>query len=383
MKNILNNLQNIGLTGNLKSSKYYRSLSEIQKKIHSEIPDMNYSKRYTAEVHIREEIFGGKNCKKIVAFLITNGCEWALGGANGCTMCGHLSKQALNGKRLSCNDIIKQFDDFYHNTNFSEYPIICLFNNGSFFNENEIPAEARYYMLEKINRNPLIEMMVVETRPEFVTEREMKITSEIMNDTYVEVAMGLEDWDDNVRTFCLNKGFTLQNFEKAAKTINEYLNLRCYVLLKPPFLTELESIRHSVETINKAISFGSKTIFLESCTVQNNTFVELLHSNGKYNSPWLWSIIEVIRKSQRADKLLIGLFQFFPSPKIVPYNCAKCSTRIIQSFKEYNKSLDISVLMEIGCECKDRWLDELQRAPVPFEQRYLKVLENIQGDIFR
>jgi hypothetical protein len=126
-------------------------------------------------------------------------------------------------------------------------------------------------MLKKISSNPYIKMLVLETRPEFVTEEKIKEISNLIPDKHVGISIGLEIKDDFYRTICINKGFTLNQFEHAANIIKKYLNLRSYVLLKPPFLTEKESIYQAIETINYAFDIGCTTVSLESCTVQDYT----------------------------------------------------------------------------------------------------------------
>ena len=59
---------------------------------------------------------------------------------------------------------------------------------------------------------------------------------------------------------CLNKGFSLAQFEKAAKIIIDNLYLRTYVMLKPPFLTEKESIDEAIKTIEYVFSLGASTV---------------------------------------------------------------------------------------------------------------------------
>jgi uncharacterized Fe-S cluster-containing MiaB family protein len=79
-------------------------------------------------------------------------------------MCGHLAKQARRDKPISVEDYLRQFEKEFKQIDFKEYPILNLYNNGSFINDNEIAPEARRGMLKMINDNPEIKMLVLETR---------------------------------------------------------------------------------------------------------------------------------------------------------------------------------------------------------------------------
>jgi len=378
MEESLGKQQNVGLEGFLKKSYYYKSISKIMSIIHSKIPLGDYdTKAVASPTNIREELFDGVNYKRAVMYLMSNGCEWALKGAHGCTMCGHLAKQTRMGEEISVDDYLHQFEGEFEKIDFKEYPLLSLFNNGSFLNDNEIPPAARCEMLKKINANPDIKMLVLETRPEFTTEEKVKEIKALVPDKYVEIGVGLEVKDDIYRTICVNKGFSLRQFDSAVSIIINHLNLRTYVLLKPPFLTEKESIEQAIETIEYAFAVGSTTVSLEGCTVQDYTLVKYLNDRGLYSTPWLWSIVEVIKRLKTPGNLIVGLFQFYPPPHAVPHNCDQCSERVIESFHQYNRTLDVKVFDEITCECKKKWEEILREKPLPFEKRLEMIMREI------
>lgn len=89
-------------------------------------------------------------------------------------------------------------------------------------------------------------MLILESRPEFISKHVLDELMGVCESQYVEVAIGLEVVDDLIRSVCLNKGYCLETFEAAVKTIEgakwPNLGVRAYVMLKPPFLTEREGI---------------------------------------------------------------------------------------------------------------------------------------------
>jgi archaeosine synthase beta-subunit len=378
-------LSDADLEMELKYSTYYSNISEAQQIIHSMIPIERFDKNRSAaaETGVREELLNGQNYKRAVIYLLTNGCEWALKGAHGCTMCGHIAKQTREDYKLSTNDLLRQFDDEYDRIDFNKYPILNLYNNGSFLNDNEISPAARDRMLGIINMNPNIKMLVIETRPGYVTEENINSVAKIVTNKYVEVGIGLEIKNDHYRKICINKGFTALQYERAAQIIRKYLNLRTYVLLKPLFLTEKEAIDNAVETIEYAFHVGARTISLEACTIQDYTLMKMLYDSQLYDTPWLWSIIEVIKRSNPLGKLIIGLFKFYPSPTMVPHNCDRCNTIVMEAIIKYNRTLDARELENIDCQCKREWRNILNRRSEPFEKglkQFYKLLIKLRNN---
>lgn len=381
---LLGSPENTGLKGDLSKSQYYRLISEAQRIIHAQIPNENCNtdKVAAVETGLREEIFEGVNYKRAVVYLMSNGCEWALKSAHGCMMCGHLAKQTRRDKPISVKDYLKQFEEEFEKIEFKEYPILNLYNNGSFINDNEIPPEARKGMLKKINENPDIKMLVLETRPEFVTEEKVREIKRLIPDKHIELGVGLEMKNDFYRGICINKGFSLQRFNVAANIITKHLNLRTYVLLKPLFLTEKEGIELAIETVEHSFAMGATTVSLEACTIQDYTFMKYLYERGLYSPPWLWSIIEVVKGIKAPGKLIVGLFKFFPSPSKVPNNCDRCNEKVMEAIVQYNRTLDTKVFNGIRCECKKEWKKILGEKPIPFEER-LKPIPELLNELKR
>lgn len=374
-------LSSEGLQWELGQSQYYKIISEMQKKIHAQIPSQSFNTaRVAAPTDIRTEVFNGINYNRAVIYLMSNGCEWALKSAHGCTMCGHLGRQTRRENTIEADDFIKQFSEEFARIDFEKNPLLNVYNNGSFLNDREIPPSARKAILEMVNADPHIKMLVIETRPEFVTEQKVVEIKRLIPEKHVEVAIGLELKNDLYRQLCLNKGFSARKFEEAARIINRDLHLRTYAFLKPPILSEKESIGEAIETVEYAFDQGSATVSLEACTIQDYTLVDYLFKRGLYTPPWLWSIVEVIRRSQAKGKLIVGLFQFYPSPNIVPYNCSRCSERLLSALRVYNRTLDKRALGNLVCSCKEEW-EKLKRESIPFDRRLEGIIKELEPEI--
>ena len=368
--------------GPLSSAQYVLFISKVMRVLHSRIPEEHRDlSEVPAPVDYREERFENENRRRAVLFLLSNGCEWALAGANGCTMCGHLAKQTRSLAPLSADELMSQFMGEFAKIDFSRAPILNLYNNGSFFNEREIPGPARIRMLKEIHRNKSIRMLVVESRPEFITERMMAETRALVPDLHVEVAMGLEAMDDRKRMICVNKGFTLNAYDRAMQIIrNSGLRPRSYVLLKPPFFSEKEGIEEAIRTTEHAFNAGASTVSIEACTNQRYTLTEYLLESRLFRLAKLWSIVEVVKKTHHLGNLLVGLFQFFPKPENVPYNCRRCSNRVLSALREYNRTLRIEALEGLDCGCKADWEEELRVNQGTFEHRLEAFIAKVLDD---
>lgn len=361
-KDALGPLKNVEESTCLSASQYYTFIAEFMRYLHSGIPPNDYLDfRKPAHIEIRDSFFRGKNTKRAVVFLLSNGCEWALKNANGCTMCGHIAKQARKDQPISTDDFVTQFENAFSSIDFEEIPVLNIFNNGSFFNDNELPREARTTILNLIGKNTDVKRLLVESRPEFITESVIRETKSLIPGTEIEIAIGLETTDDIRRSISLNKGFSLRQFTDAAGIIRKNkVHLRSYILLKPPFFSEKEAINDAVQSIETAFSLGVGTVSLEAMTVQKYTLVEYLYNNDLYQLPWLWSIVEVVRRTAHLGKVIIGLFKFYPSPDTVPNNCPICNQKVMDAIIRYNKKLDPDVFKQLHCQCKEAWKEVLE-----------------------
>ena len=363
-EDFLGPIKNVQDSKCLSASQYYSFIATFMQHLHSSIPAndfLDFSR--PAHIEIRNDFFRGKNTRRAVVFLLSNGCEWALKSAYGCTMCGHIAKQARKDQPISTADFVTQFETAFSSIDFDGIPVLNIFNNGSFFNDDELPYEARKTILNLIKKNKGIKRLLVESRPEFITQSVLQETKSLIPGTELEIAIGLETTDDIRRSISLNKGFSLRQFTDAANIIRKNnLILRSYILLKPPFFSEKEAILDSIRSIETAFSLGVKTVSLEAMTVQKYTLVEWLYNNNLYQMPWLWSIVEVIKRTAHLGRVIIGLFKFYPSPDSVPNNCHLCNNKVMDAIIEYNKTLRPDVFNQLHCKCKEDWKEVLEKS---------------------
>lgn len=315
-----------------------------------------------------DKVFNAEKKKKVTRWTLLlpgSGCAWAKNSA-GCHMCGFKVKidQINRGKPASITKLMTIFQlGKSLITSTSPYNL-TIYNGGSFLNDEEIPLEVQEKICREVERSSSIEQLIVESRPEFVTDDKVKLLTSLLGRKNLTVAIGLESVSDYVREVCINKGFSTKDYERAVEILKKNgAELSTYVFLKPIYLSEQESIEEAIRTTRYVFSLGSSEIIVESAFIQQGTKMEKLYLQGKFQPPWLWSIIEVVRRTSHLGPVNIGGFEDEPPPLAIPHNCERCSPRLMRLFRDYNESLDVSLLRNGYCSCKIEWKKEVGYHP--------------------
>jgi radical SAM enzyme (TIGR01210 family) len=299
-----------------------------------------------------KDILDGKIVEAFVVILRSRGCFWAK--KSGCLMCGY-NRDCL--ETVSSENLIAQFEKAMEKH--AGQPFVKVYTSGSFLDPGEIDPEARDRILQLINEKS--DRVLVESRPEFVSKAALEKVGNRVKD--VEIAIGLETADDNIRVRCINKGFGFKDFERACNTAREAkASIRTYLLLKPPYLSEQAAINDAIQSI-KIAGPMSQTISINPMNVQRGTVVETLWKKGFYRPPWLWSLLSVLeRGSKTTDARIISSPSGGGSRRGV-HNCDNCDAKILEAIEMFSLGGDQKFLEGLGCTCKNRWLDYLDVEP--------------------
>lgn len=275
----------------------------------------------------------------ITAIITTRGCSWRK-----CYMCSYWGES----RNLSDEFLKKQIDQLVEKL--SGVGILKIFTSGSFLDEREISAEIRRYFLDKI-REAGVKKLIIESRPEFIAKEKL----EDFNGLELEVGIGLETANDFIREQCINKGFNFSDFIKSAKILRDHgFRVKCYLLLKPPFLSESEAIEDVIVSAEKVIDYVD-VISVNLMNIQKDTLVEKLWKKSLYRPPWLWSAVEVLKNISTeviCDPVAGGKVRG-------PHNCGKCDRNVVSAIKLFSITQDKN-LLEIDCDCKKVWLKSLE-----------------------
>ena len=312
-----------------------------------------------------EEVLDVKKNKRVPRWILLlpgSGCSWAKEPGGGCYMCGFKTKidQINHGKQASPAKLMAIYRLGKLLISGESPHILIIYNGGNFFNEAEIPLSVQQEISRDVAKSPSIETLLVESRPEFITDEKIKSLTSLLKGKKLKVGIGLESVTDYVRDKCINKGFSREDYETSIEILKANgAEVLTYVFLKPLYLTEAESIEEAIETIEYAFFVGCDEVALESAFIQEGTKMKELYLQGEFQPPWLWSIIEVVKKTSYLGPIHIGGFEDEPPPLDVPHNCEKCSERITNLFKEYNKNLDVTLLEDAHCKCKAEWREQI------------------------
>ncbi|MHA1955394.1 MAG: archaeosine biosynthesis radical SAM protein RaSEA [Candidatus Thorarchaeota archaeon] len=295
--------------------------------------------------------------KALSIVLGTVGCTHARSSSGGCTMCSYL----LDGTEQNPSDdqIVEQFLVAFQTLQDEPAPLsVKIYTSGSFLDLEEVSLDARNRILEHITKDKRITEVVLESRPEFVSDTSMSDVRGILGDKHIEIGIGLESWSDRTRSICINKGFDGESFKHALETAKKFnVGVRAYVLLKPPFLTEQEAISDSVGTIKEAASMWATTISVNPLNVQKYTLVERLWSRDAFRPPWLWSVIEVLKqaRSQVESRIRLLCDPVAAGKRRGAHNCGSCDKEVIDAIREFSLNQDEKVFESLSCDCKAQW----------------------------
>jgi radical SAM enzyme (TIGR01210 family) len=285
------------------------------------------------------------------------GCAHARSDEGGCTMCSYLLDGASRNPTEA--EFITQFQTAMNQLVKEHAPLsVKIYTSGSFLDSDEIPLQTRNEILQAISVDDRIQEVVLESRPEYVTDAVMADVREILGDRHIEIGIGLESSSDLIRSVCINKSFNLDTFRDSVEIARKHsIGTRAYVLLKAPFMTERSALIDAQKTVTDAIALGVTTISLNPVNVQRNTLVEELWEKGKYRPPWLWSVIEVLR---HASSVAGGAANIVCDPVAAgksrgTHNCGKCDAAIVDAIRKFSLDQDVKIFDSLNCNCRELW----------------------------
>ena len=156
-----------------------------------------------------------------------------------------------------------------------------LYNGGSFFDPAAIPI-ADY---GDIARQVLFARhIIVESHPRLIGRK--AITFRDLLRGSLEIGLGLETVHPTILPR-LNKNFTLDHFATAAQFLRrEGMEVRAFVLVKTPFMTETEGLDWAVKSARFAFETGATVVSLIP-TRGGNGAMERLRESGEFAPPRL------------------------------------------------------------------------------------------------
>ncbi|MBW6451198.1 MAG: DUF5591 domain-containing protein [DPANN group archaeon] len=236
---------------------------------------------------------------KTATFIVKSGqCSWGK-----CIYCGY---GKIVGLDANINKINSDIDYFFEKN--KDITTLKIFGSGSFVDEKQFPKESQKYLVDKCLKNN-IKNLFFESRPEFITEKNLKIFKNL-NFT---VAIGLEIADNTILEK-LNKGFKIEDYIKATEIIKKSGgNSRTYLLVNPPYINNVES------ELNKSVEFvlkHSDTIVLINLYPHANADMLNLYLDLKWKPLNKTEFDKVTKKWKDTNNIEFDFETFIFSPRI-------------------------------------------------------------------
>ncbi|WP_437909545.1 hypothetical protein WME95_17710 [Sorangium sp. So ce327] len=305
----------------------------------------------------------GECVDRLVLFLRGTGCAWVSQGG-GCTFCGFWDATRF-GERVTDEQYRKQVEAAVdaEGARIARYPIVCLYNDGSLIDEAEIGRGAVTTIVRRIAELPTVRRVVIEAKVSDLREDLVRELVDAAAPKQIEIAVGFESANADVRDLCVNKSFSLRQFEQKSALVKSLgAQLVPLVMVKPPFLTEAQAIEDVVSTLQFLEGLGLPRVDLEMATVEAHTLVQDLYRHGLYQPPRLWSVIAVVERSRTLG--LTTPVYISPPNYSVPSlahaaNCRECTPAVVRAIEAYNHRFDASSFGSLGCACRADWLAEI------------------------
>ena len=227
-------------------------------------------------------------------------------------------------------------------SNLPQAEVIKLYNAGNFFDAGAIPREDWSEIAESV---AMFERVIVESHPKMIDDRAKEFRDLLAG--RLEVAIGLETVQEDVLER-LNKQMTLAEFERSVRFCRDNkIDVRAFILLRPPFVGEAEGVEWCKRSIEFAFSVG-----VQCCAVvptrAGNGALDQLRRQGLFAPPSLRSLEEVL-----AYGLSLGRGRVFVDLWDVEmfFDCPRCGPARAERLKRMNLSQAVSTQPSaISCE---------------------------------
>lgn len=337
--------------------------------------------------------WNGQPETKVLAWFASPGCAWSLAG--GCTMCNFSADEKPMTVAEASRSFAAHLDILDRGTR-----RIHLGPGGSFFDDREVPAPLRDEVLRGCSALPSLRSVGLETRPSLVTFKKLMRAIECLPDTVGDLTLGfgLECLDPLVREVAINKGYGTNHIDRAISVIERAnlaqsrvrVDFEVYVLLKPLFLTERESIDEALRTIKWSFGRGATTVALFMNTIKHSTVQGYLANRQdlqppyRYEAPYFRTAVEVLRglpPTARAWTQVLG-----PQSGVLaeeqPRGCDLCTPLMLGAIMGFNFTRDSAILEEAArawCPCRADWESTMEVTGLPLGERIEQGIEILEA----
>lgn len=294
----------------------------------------------------------------VILFIVfyTLACRWSR--CLGCNLPSVMSKTPIGfGSLMAQVDTCFSNPKVYEKQELIEKVIVS--NNGSVLDQQTFSSTALMYLLARLNLAlPNLKTLSVETRPEFVDLAELEFLARALvegnSSPQLEIAIGVEAFDEVIRNEIYDKGVSLETVDKLAQQMAPYgFHLKCYFMQKPvPEMNDeeaIEDIHRAIEHLDKlANRFDlSVNMHLNPTYVAKGTILENAFDEGRYTPPTLADVAQaaLFGKGKRLS-IFLGLSD---EGLAVPEGSflREGDDELIEKLEQFNRTQDYDILERI------------------------------------
>ena len=268
-----------------------------------------------------------------------------------CTMCD-LWKYTLD-ERVPVGAIPAQIDHALARLPGARH--IKLYNAGNFFDAQAIPPEDHTAIAARVCH---FETVIVENHPRLTDDRCVTFRDLLSSSSptrfnegpHLEIALGLETVHPDILPQ-LNKRMTVADFDRAATFLRGHdIDVRAFLLLKPPGLNERDGIEWCVKSLVHAFDVGASVCSVIP-TRSGNGIMDRLVESGDFSLPTIRSMEEVLERGielNRAGDTTRRIFiDLWDAEKFC--DCVLCGPARITRLRRMNLSQQIEPSVECDC----------------------------------
>lgn len=218
---------------------------------------------------------------------------------------------------------------------------VKLYNSGNFFDRQAIPTEDHSEIAELVADHRTV---IVENHPRFCGPVCAEFQSRI--DGQLEIALGLETVHEATLKQ-LNKRMSLDQFRRTTEELlSSEIQLRAFIMLKPPGINEEEGVEWAIRSIEFAFDCGVNTCAVIP-TRGGNGLLDQFLAEGLISPPTVQSMETVLDAGlalgNRERRLFVDLWDIERLP-----HCPHCVKQRVSRMNQMN--LHQLALPSVACE---------------------------------
>lgn len=217
---------------------------------------------------------------------------------------------------------------------------IKLYNNGNFFDRRAIPPDDHPAIAELVRD---FQTVIVENHPKLCTDDCLRFRGRLNGE--FEIALGLETIHPEILP-ALNKRMTVADFDRAARFLRSNdIELRTFLLLKPPFLDEEAAVEWTLRSLDHAFDQGVRVCSIVPVRAGNGMMEDLLRQ-GLFTPPQLASLERVLVEglARQRGRVFVDLWDVEKF-----YNCPECGQARKARLQAMNMTQQIQPAVACGC----------------------------------